>query len=126
RGAVLGADIPRDDAVRRVLGAKFALGLFDDPYVDAGRAGVAAATDAHRELARRIARKSLVLLKNNVILPLAPEAASVAVIGPNADAARHLFGDYCYPAHVESLHEVLESGGGGTAANLGEDAGHRA
>jgi beta-xylosidase len=118
--AGLVAEITLDDAVRRVLGAKFALGLFDDPYVDAGRAGVAAATDAHRELARRIARKSLVLLKNNGILPLAPEAASVAVIGPNADAARHLFGDYCYPAHVESMHEVLESGGSELSPTFGE------
>jgi beta-glucosidase len=98
-----------DDAVSRVLGAKFALGLFDDPYVDAN-AAASAATDGHRRLARTIAQKSIVLLKNDGILPLAPELASVAVIGPNADAARHLFGDYCYPAHVESLREVLRSG----------------
>jgi beta-glucosidase len=105
------AETTLDDAVRRILGAKFALGLFDDPYVDVDRAGSAAATDAHRTLARRIARKSIVLLKNDGILPLASELGSVAVIGPNANVARHLFGDYCYPAHVESLREVLESGG---------------
>ena len=62
-------------------------------------------------LARTIARKSIVLLKNDGILPLSPELTSIAVIGPNADTARNLFGDYCYPAHVESLREVLASGG---------------
>ena len=67
-------------------------------------------TPAHRELARTIARKSIVLLRNDGVLPLAAELGSIAVIGPNADAARNLFGDYAYPAHVESLREVLESG----------------
>ena len=71
----------------------------------------AVGTSAHRELARTIARKSIVLLSNDGILPLAAEIGSIAVIGPNADTARNLFGDYCYPAHVESLREVLESGG---------------
>jgi beta-glucosidase len=100
-----------DEAVRRVLRAKFELGLFDDPYVDAARAADAVGTPLHRTLARAIARKSIVLLKNDGILPLARELTSIAVIGPNADSARNLFGDYCYPAHVESLREVLASGG---------------
>jgi beta-glucosidase len=116
--AGLVAESTLDDAVRRVLGLKFALGLFDNPYVDAARAADAAATDAHRRLARRIAQKSIVLLKNDGILPLAPELSSVAVIGPNADAARHLLGDYCYPAHIESLREVLESGGSPLSATF--------
>jgi beta-glucosidase len=96
--------------VRRVLCLKFDLGLFDEPYVDVAAASGAAATAAHRELARTIARKSIVLLRNDGILPLAAEIGSIAVIGPNADAARNLFGDYAYPAHVESLQNVLDSG----------------
>jgi beta-glucosidase len=100
-----------DDAVRRVLAAKFELGLFDDPYVDPPRAADAVGTPAHRALARTIARKSIVLLKNDDVLPLSSALASIAVIGPNADTARNLLGDYCYPAHVESLQEVLASGG---------------
>ena len=59
---------------------------------------------------REIARKSLVLLRNDGTLPLRPRRRSVAVIGPNADEARHLVGDYTYPVHVESLQEVLRSG----------------
>jgi beta-xylosidase len=97
-----------DAAVARVLTAKFELGLFERPYVDPERAAVAVDTRAHRRLARAIARKSLVLLRNDGILPLS--GGRIAVIGPNADSARHLFGDYTYPAHVESLEEVLRSG----------------
>ena len=107
-----------DDAVRRVLSAKFELGLFDDPYVDAARAADAVGTPSHRALARTIARKSIVLLKNDGMLPLSPELTSIAVIGPNADTTRNLFGDYCYPAHVESLREVLESGGSPLSASF--------
>jgi beta-glucosidase len=99
-----------DEAVRRVLRTKFELGLFEQPYVDATAASGLADVPAHHELARTIARKSIVLLKNDGVLPLAPDPGTVAVIGPNADAARNLFGDYAYPAHVESLLDVLESG----------------
>ena len=99
-----------DAAVARVLRDKFDLGLFEHPYVDAERAAAAVDTPAHRRLARTLARKSLVLLRNDGILPLAAGRVRVAVIGPNADSARHLFGDYTYPAHVESLAEILRSG----------------
>ena len=68
------------------------------------------ATPAHRRLAGEIARKSLVLLRNDGTLPLRPNMASVAVIGPNADEPRHLVGDYSYAVHVESLKELLRSG----------------
>lgn len=99
-----------DEAVRRLLRTKFDLGLFDEPYVDVAAASDAAATDAHRELARTIARKSIVLLRNDGLLPLSESVGSIAVIGPNAGSARNLFGDYAYPAHVESLQNVLDSG----------------
>jgi beta-glucosidase len=109
-----------DEAVRRVLRAKFALGLFEQPYVDAGRATSLADTAEHHDLARTIARKSIVLLKNDGVLPLAEEFRTVAVIGPNADTVRNQFGDYAYPAHVESLRQVLESGHSELAASFGE------
>jgi beta-glucosidase len=97
-----------DDAVRRVLRTKFELGLFEQPFVDVGRA---ARLPEPRLLARELVRKSLVLLRNDGALPLAADVGRVAVIGPCAGDARNLYGDYAYPAHVESLRHLLESGG---------------
>jgi beta-xylosidase len=99
-----------DAAVRRVLTSKFELGLFERPYVEASSASRRIATPEHRDLARRIAVKSVVLLRNDGVLPLTADVGSVAVIGPNANEARHLLGDYTYPAHVESLLEMRSSG----------------
>ncbi|MGH9213270.1 MAG: glycoside hydrolase family 3 N-terminal domain-containing protein [Acidimicrobiales bacterium] len=98
-----------DTAVRRVLRTKFDLGLFEQPYVDVGRAATLFDTPPQRALAREIAAKSIVLLRNDGVLPLATDVGSVAVIGPNADAARHLFGDYTYPAIIESLLEARDT-----------------
>jgi beta-glucosidase len=105
-----------DTAVRRVLRTKFELGLFEQPYVDPAAAAAASRTPAHRELARKIARKSLVLLRNDGVLPLARDAGTVALIGPCADSARNLLGDYAYPAHVESFRDLLASDGNRAAA----------
>ena len=93
-----------DRAVRRHLRMKFALGLFENPYVAADRVLEVFDTPAQRELAYRAAQKSMVLLKNDDnLLPLAKELDSLAVIGPNADNVRNLLGDYSYPAHIELL-----------------------
>ena len=78
-------------------------------------------TPEHRRLAGDIARRSLVLLRNDGTLPLVG-APSVAVIGPNADEARHLVGDYTYPVHVESLKELLRSGRNVFAIPLDDEA----
>ncbi len=94
-----------DASVRRVLAQKFALGIFDNPYVDAEK--VAFDTTEQRQLARKIAQKSIVLLKNeNNLLPLKKDLNTMAVIGPNADSIRNLFGDYAFPAHIETLLDV--------------------
>jgi len=78
-----------DNAVRRVLRVKFWLGLFDDPYVDPDYAEKINDHPAHRELALKIARESIVLLKNDSdILPLDKNIKKIAVIGPNADIPR--------------------------------------
>jgi beta-glucosidase len=95
-----------DSAVGKVLGAKFTLGLFEAPFVEPAKAASVIDTPSQRELARTIAHKSLVLLMNDGVLPLDPDTASIAVIGPNADTARNMFGDYTYPAHIESLLEM--------------------
>jgi beta-glucosidase len=76
-----------DDAVRRVLRVKFALGLFDDPYrySDAAREKQALANPAHAAASRDAARKSIVLLKNEGgLLPLDKGTKTIAVIGPLA------------------------------------------
>ncbi len=84
-----------DEAVRRVLTAKFATGLFDDPFGDA-YAKTGMRTEESVRLAREIAEESAVLLKNeNGLLPLdETRLHSIAVIGPNADQVQ--FGDYSW------------------------------
>jgi len=75
-----------DRSVARVLRAKFLAGLFENPYVDPGRAERVANTPAHQALALEAARKSIVLLKNQGgLLPLdRSKLKTLAVIGPNA------------------------------------------
>ena len=99
-----------DAAVRRVLRMKFALGLFDNPYVDAGAAAAVFDTAEQRHLARRIAQQSIVLLKNDGVLPLDPTLSSIAVIGPNANSVRNLQGDYHYPTHIEAMFGAVKEG----------------
>ncbi len=106
-GTVSMADV--DLAAGRALAAKFRLGLFEQPYVDADAVHVVTRTASQSELARNVARDSLILLRNDGVLPLEPPR-SVAVIGPNAASARAMLGDYSYLAHLESLLEVLKSG----------------
>lgn len=97
-----------DRAVGRVLRTKFELGLFEVPYVDDVAASRIVGTPASRQLARLVAEQSLVLLRNDGTLPLAPHAR-IALIGPTADDPRNVFGDYSYAAHVESLLEMQHS-----------------
>jgi beta-glucosidase len=85
-----------DAAVKRMMRTRFALGLFD-PGETVKLAQVpdsALDSDAHRQLALELARESMVLLKNDGILPLAPKSAKIAVVGPLADSARVLLGNY--------------------------------
>ncbi|HEX9107193.1 MAG TPA: glycoside hydrolase family 3 N-terminal domain-containing protein [Longimicrobiales bacterium] len=90
-----------DRSVRRVLRAKFALGLFDHPYVDAAVADSIVSSRAHLATARRIAGESIVLLRNEGgLLPLDPARVhTIALIGPHADYAER--GNYAgVPASV--------------------------
>ena len=75
-----------DNAVRRVLRAKFRLGLFDNPYIDPYPAKSLVGCKKHLDLSLQTARESLVLLKNSAnTLPLSKSLGTIAVIGPNAD-----------------------------------------
>ncbi|MEK0362703.1 beta-glucosidase BglX [Pseudomonas sp. CBC3] len=88
-----------DQAVREVLGAKYDLGLFHDPYRRIGQASedppeVNAESRLHREAAREVARQSLVLLENrNNVLPL-DKAARIALVGPLADSHIDMLGSW--------------------------------
>jgi beta-glucosidase len=87
-----------DTAIQRHLQMKFKLGLFENPYVDEGKVLEIFETPEQRELGRELARKSMVLLKNDGLLPLQKSIKTIAVIGPNADDKRNLLADYSYPA----------------------------
>jgi beta-glucosidase-like glycosyl hydrolase len=91
-----------DAAVRRVLRLKLELGLFERPYADPDAAAAELGAGEARALAREVAVRSLVLLSNDGVLPLRPELARVAVIGPNADDPLALFGNYSFQNHVAS------------------------
>ena len=93
-----------DVSVSRILQKKFELGLFENPYVDVEQVMMVYDTSAQRALARQIAQASIVLLKNaGGLLPLKKEIGTLAIIGPNANEARNLLGDYSYPPHIERL-----------------------
>lgn len=78
-----------DEAVRRVLRAKFRLGLFENPYANEQEADIWSNSSGQRELARKAAQESIVLLKNDrQTLPLKKTISSLAVIGPDATEAR--------------------------------------
>ncbi|HXL34854.1 MAG TPA: glycoside hydrolase family 3 N-terminal domain-containing protein, partial [Gemmatimonadales bacterium] len=86
-----------NEAVRRVLRAKAALGLFEDPDHGASpeRERAALLAPEHRQLARRVAEESIVLLKNEgQVLPLAARVKTLAVIGPVADDKASALGSW--------------------------------
>ncbi|QBQ42475.1 beta-glucosidase [Sphingobacterium psychroaquaticum] len=98
-----------DQAVARVLYQKFALGLFDKPFVDENLVDKKVATTAHQELARQVAREGTVLLKNEGgLLPLSKHIKRLAVIGPNADNMYNQLGDYTAPQATGKVKTVLD------------------
>ncbi|MCB8942475.1 MAG: glycoside hydrolase family 3 C-terminal domain-containing protein [Ardenticatenaceae bacterium] len=103
-----------DRSVARLLMQKFELGLFENPFVPVE--GIAFDTPAERQLAREIAQKSIVLLKNEGdLLPLPKTLGKMAVIGPQANSTRNLVGDYAYICHIESLMAARQHSLGGMA-----------
>lgn len=95
-----------DAACRRILEAKYKLGLFDDPYkyCNEERARTEIFTEGNRKVAREIAAQSFVLLKNdNNTLPI-KKSGTIALVGPLADAATNMTGTWSVAAnHAQSV-----------------------
>ena len=99
-----------DQAVLRVLTAKFRTGLFEHPFALAGEElNHAFFDDGDRELTLRSARESLVLLKNDGTLPIKEKKLTISLIGPHADHANKFFGGYTHVAMAESTYAVRAS-----------------
>jgi beta-glucosidase len=111
-----------DTAVRRLLRAKFELGLFENPYVDPAAADRISGSADNRPLALEAARKSIILLKNQGgLLPLKADALKrVAVIGPHA--AEVMLGGYSgEPRHsVSILQGIRDRLGAGATVSYAE------
>ena len=96
-----------DQAVSRVLRAKFALGLFDHPFVDPFLPSRVRRSPAHLATALESTRESLCLLKNEKsLLPLSKRLGRIAVIGPNAVSAQA--GDYANIPHQAKMISLLD------------------
>jgi len=109
-----------DAACRRILEAKYKLGLFSDPYryCDTNRAKTQVYTEANRKAARQIAADCFVLLKNqNNVLPL-KKTGTIAVIGPLGDAKENMPGTWSVAADFAKAISVLQ----GVRETLGSSA----
>lgn len=104
-----------DAACRRILEAKYKLGLFDDPYkyCDVNRPKKQIFTKEHRAIARKTTSESFVLLKNEGVLPLSKKG-TIAVVGPLANTRSNMPGTWSVaavldnaPSLVEGLREVV-------------------
>ena len=97
-----------DESVRRILEMKFRLGLFEQPYADEKTTMDVRLCETHRKTALEAARKSIVLLKNDGLLPLSPEKyRRVLVTGINADD-HNILGDWSADQKPENVVTVLE------------------
>ena len=96
-----------DESVRRILTIKFEYGLFEHPYVDIEKVKAAMTNADKAEVSRRIAEKSITLLKNDGLLPL-KKGMKLAVIGPHADNMRYPISGYTYPAYIEMIKAGAE------------------
>ena len=98
-----------DAAVRRILRIKMLLGLFEHPFADPAREAAVMLAPAHLELALRMARESIVLLKNeDQLLPLDKKVKSIALIGPLSNDQRELLGTWAGLGDASRVTSVLE------------------
>jgi beta-glucosidase-like glycosyl hydrolase len=111
-----------DQSVRRVLRDKFALGLFDNPYVAEDPIKLESLATEGKDLSRRLAAESVTLLKNDKgLLPFSRDVKNIAIIGPHADSVGIGFAAYTYPAAVQLLGAML-GGGESSMAGVGDSS----
>ena len=102
-GAVKESDI--DNAVRNILRVKIRLGLFEHPYVDVAASAAVQYAPAHLEAAQKSVEESVILLKNDGVLPLKADAVrNILVTGPMADAPHDQLGTWAFDG--EKSHTV--------------------
>jgi beta-xylosidase len=94
-----------DRSVRNVLRDKFALGLFDNPYVPEDPVAIKSVASEGGDLSKRLAAESVTLLKNEQgLLPLSRDIRKIAIIGPHADDVEIGFPTYTFPAALKMSH----------------------
>jgi len=125
---VRGGKIPEsvvDEAARRILRVKFAMGLFEHPYADESKSPITTLDPEHVAAARTSAEESFVLLKNETstggksLLPLASNVRTIALIGPMADSAADMLGSWSAAGQAKdvitlraSLSDRMKESGG--------------
>lgn len=98
-----------DEAVRKILEAKFLLGLFENPLVDEKEARVQSGTKEHQQTALEAARQSIVMLKNEGLLPLKKsDYKRIFIVGPNADS-QTILGDWSMPQPAENVSTIVSA-----------------
>lgn len=99
-----------NQAVRRVLEAKFRMGLFEHPYALQGKALQKTFHDENdQEISEQSAKESMILLKNDGVLPISGNVKKLAVIGPHAAYAGKFFGGYTHLCMMESTYAAANS-----------------
>lgn len=110
-----------DQAVKRVLEAKFRMGLFEHPYaLDGENLKRVFLNEEDEKVTLQSALESLILLKNNGALPLKKEVKRIALVGCHAANARSFFGGYTHLSMVEAVHAVANSIAGMESGTVGE------
>ena len=107
-GAVKESDI--DNAVRNILRVKVRLGLFEQPYVDVKKGAAAQYAPEHLEAAQKTAEESVILLKNDGVLPLKADAVrNILVTGPMADAPHDQLGTWAFDGEKDHTITPLKA-----------------